>query len=69
MERPRVLLLDDGELSRIYAILKRMRVEPMRVSGDDIQDGLPMPRDLLITTGRRTLHLRRADPHRFVVCP
>jgi hypothetical protein len=55
MERPRVLLLDDGELSRIYVTLRRMGLDPVRVSGDEIQDGLPMPKDLLITTGRRTL--------------
>lgn len=55
MERPRALLLDDGELGRVYVTLRRMGLAPMRVSGDDILDGLPMPSDLLVTTGRRTL--------------
>lgn len=55
MDRPRVLILDDGELGRLYVALRRRGLDPMRVSGDDIEDGLPMPSDLLITSGRRTL--------------
>lgn len=55
MNRPRVLILDDGELDRLDATLRRLGLAPLRVSGDEIEDGLPMPSDLLITTGSRAL--------------
>jgi hypothetical protein len=59
MDRPRVLLLDDGELGRLTVTLRRMGLSPMQVSGDEIEDGLPMPLDLLISSGRRTLSAPR----------
>jgi len=55
MDRPRALILDDGELGKLFQALRRIGLDPMRVTGDEIEDGLPMPSDLLITTGRRTL--------------
>ena len=55
MDRPQVLILDDGELNRHCLALQQLGVEPMRVSGNDIRDGLPTPTRLLITNGRHTL--------------
>lgn len=55
MDRPEVLILDDGELNRHCLALQQLGVEPMRVSGNDIRDGLPTPSRLLITNGRHTL--------------
>jgi len=55
MSRLRVLILDDGELGHVDASLRRLGLEPLRASGDEIHDGLPMPSDLLITTPSRAL--------------
>jgi len=55
MERPRALVLHDGELDRITAALERAGVEPHCAKASDVRDGLPMPCDLLISTGKRTL--------------
>jgi hypothetical protein len=57
MDRPRVLILDDGELDRVYRALERAHLAPLRICGDDIQDGLPMPCELLVTSGARTLRM------------
>jgi hypothetical protein len=55
MDRPRVLVLDDGELDRVCDVLAGMGLAPMRASRDQIVDGILMPSDLLISTGKRTL--------------
>jgi len=62
MDRPHILVLDDGELDRIAATLERLGLEPLRVSGDEVRDGLPMPSDLLITSGRRTREMPALQP-------
>jgi hypothetical protein len=58
MTRPRALLLDDGnELDRIAEALTRIGVAAQRYQGARIVDGLPMPVDLLITSGARARDL------------
>ena len=55
MDRPEALILDDGELDRHCRTLQQLGVVPLRVSGRQVRDGLPMPTSLLITNGRHTL--------------
>ena len=54
MDRPRALLLDDGDLDRVFEALVRAGLEPVRYSGEDVRDGLPMPCELLVTNGGHT---------------
>lgn len=53
--RATVLILDDGELGNIHRMLQRLGVDVERMQGDEIGTSVPTPRDLLITSGRRTL--------------
>ncbi|MCA9509558.1 MAG: PilZ domain-containing protein [Myxococcales bacterium] len=55
MDRPRALVIHDGELDRFVAALERAGVAPLAAAAEDVRDGLPMPCDLLVSTGRRTL--------------
>jgi hypothetical protein len=48
-----VLLLDDGELDDVQAMLESMRIPFGRVRGASIVPGMPGPTDLLIATPRR----------------
>jgi len=50
-----VLLLDDGELDRVQALLGQLGAEYRRLRGREIGRSVPMPLDLLITSGRRVL--------------
>jgi hypothetical protein len=50
---PSVLLLDDGELNDIQALLEEVGVPFARVRGGAIVNGTPPPSDLLISTPRR----------------
>ncbi|MEZ4355223.1 MAG: PilZ domain-containing protein [Myxococcota bacterium] len=54
--RPRVLLLDDGELAPVERMLRKMDVECQRLTGSEIGRRVAGPTDLLITAGRRTLN-------------
>lgn len=61
---PSVLLLDDGELNDVQALLEEVGVPYARVRGGAIVDGTPPPQDLLISTPRRIEAVRKvvADP-------
>jgi hypothetical protein len=50
---PSVLMLDDGELEDIQAMLEQLQVPLARIRGGAIVKGTPAPRDLLIATPRR----------------
>jgi len=52
---PSVVLLDDGELDRVRVILERLGVEFALCRRTPDAAGVPRPRDLLITTGKRAL--------------
>lgn len=56
---PSVLLLDDGELDDIQALLEEVGVPFARVRGGAIVDGTPPPSELLISTPRRIEAVRR----------
>ena len=53
MAGPGVLILDDGELEDIQAILEEIGAAFARVRGGAIVNGTQAPSDLLITTPRR----------------
>lgn len=50
---PSVLLLDDGELDDVQAVLEEQGVSFARVRGGAIVEGTPPPTDLLVATPRR----------------
>jgi len=50
---PEVLLLDDGELEDVQAILTDFQASYGRIRGGAITQGTPPPRKLLVTTPRR----------------
>ena len=56
-----VLLLDDGELDDVQALLESMRIAFGRVRGASIVPGMPGPTDLLIATPRRIDAVRELD--------
>lgn len=56
---PSVLLLDDGELDDVQALLDEVGVPFARVRGGAIVDGTPPPSELLISTPRRIEAVRR----------
>ena len=51
---PAVLVLDDGELDSVERTLKDLCADYVRLTGDQIAGELERPRDLLITSGKRT---------------
>jgi hypothetical protein len=53
MTAPAVLVLDDGELDDIQAMLQEMEIPFARIRGGAIVAGTAPPRDLLISTPRR----------------
>jgi hypothetical protein len=55
---PSVLLLDDGELDDIQALLEEVGVPFARVRGGAIVEGTPPPSDLLVSTPRRVEAVR-----------
>jgi hypothetical protein len=59
---PEILLLDDGELSCVAGVLDEMELPYRRVRGAEIEETLPPPRDLLITTSRHVHAVRRGSP-------
>jgi hypothetical protein len=54
---PSVLLLDDGELDGVYRQLMRMGADVVRLQGRWIAPIVPRPRDLLVSSIRRTLDM------------
>ena len=58
---PSVLLLDDGELDRVQRHLERLHADFVRLKGGEIGPTAEMPRDLLITSGKRALDMPRMD--------
>jgi hypothetical protein len=59
---PPVLLLDDGELDRVAAVLRKLGVDFVHLRGPQIGVATRMPRDLLITTLQRAV-----DPPEYEV--
>ena len=58
---PSVLLLDDGELDHVDDILRRFGADVVRLTGSDIAGRIPQPRDLLITSSKRTFAMPRFE--------
>jgi hypothetical protein len=59
---PRILLIDDGELEPVAAMLDRLGVEHVRLRGGLVEAELAPPTDLLIATPRRAGTVRRGSP-------
>ena len=57
-----ILLVDDGELDAVAALLARWGRSFERLSGAEIPHEIPPPRDLLIVTPRRADRVRRGSP-------
>ena len=60
--RHRILLVDDGELSEVAAMLDRLQIDHMRLRGGQVEDDLDPPSHLLITTPRRASTITRDSP-------
>ena len=54
MLEPSVLLLDDGELDGVHRQLERIGADVVRLQGRWVSPSVPRPRDLLVTSMRRT---------------
>ncbi len=54
---PSVLLLDDGELDHIHRMLKRIGADYVHLRKQEIRGSVDTPRDLLISSGKRTLEM------------
>jgi hypothetical protein len=61
-ETPRILLVDDGELSEVAKMLARLHIDHVRLRGGQIEDDLAPPSHLLIATARRASAVRRGSP-------
>ena len=59
---PRILLIDDGELEPVAAMLDRLGVDHVRLRGGLVEVELAPPSDLLIATPRRAGAVRRGSP-------
>ena len=59
---PRILLIDDGELEPVAAMLDGLGVEHVRLRGGLVEVELAPPSDLLIATPRRAGAIRRGSP-------
>ena len=57
MTAPSVLIIDDGELNRVQAVLERMPVDWMRCAEPDSGVALELPSDLIITSGPRSMRM------------
>ena len=58
----RILLVDDGELSKVAAMLDRLHIDHMRLRGGQIEDELDPPSHLLIATPRRASAIKQGSP-------
>lgn len=61
-ECDRILLLDDGELSDVAAILDELELPYTRLRGGEVGQKMAPPRDILIATPRRAEAVRRGSP-------
>ena len=59
---PSILLVDDGELDAVAALLETQGKDFQRLRGAAIPRDIPPPRDLLIVTPRRLDRVRRGSP-------
>ncbi len=59
---PGILLVDDGELDDVAAVLDDQNIAYKRLRGGQIPSEVPPPRDLLIVTPRRVERVRRGSP-------
>ena len=58
----RILLVDDGELSEVAAMLDQLRIDHVRLRGGQVTEDLPPPSHLLVATPRRAQAVRRGSP-------
>ena len=61
-DTPRILLVDDGELREVAAMLERLQIPYSRLRGGAVEDDLAPPSHLLLTTPRRAGAIRRGVP-------
>lgn len=61
-EIPPILLLDDGELDDVAALLERLSLEYTRLRGGEMLCDVPAPFDLLVATPRRSSSVARDVP-------
>jgi len=61
-DRPRILLVDDGELGEVASLLDRLHIEYVRLRGGEVEDELPAPSHLLVATPRRAQVVRGTSP-------
>ena len=59
---PGILLVDDGELDEVAAVLDQQGIAYERLRGGQIPAEVPPPRDLLVVTPRRVERVRRGSP-------
>lgn len=52
-DAPSVLLIDDGELDDVAALLEELRADVTHLRGGEVPDQVAPPRDLFVTTSRR----------------
>ena len=57
MAAPKVLVLDDGELDRVQAVLERLSIDWLRCAEPDSGVELECPSDLIISSGPRTMRM------------
>jgi PilZ domain len=58
---PSVLVIDDGELDRVQAVLERMPIDWLRCAEPDSDVVLERPHDLLISSGPRAMKMPALD--------
>lgn len=57
MAAPKVLVLDDGELDRVQAVLERLSIDWLRCAEPDSGVELERPTDLIISSGPRAMRM------------
>jgi hypothetical protein len=67
---PRVLVIDDGELDRVQAVLERMPIDWLRCAEPDSGLVLERPSDLIISSGPRAMRMPpfAGEGHPLWVC-
>ena len=60
LQRPFVLLIDDGELEDVAQLLEGLGVRPTRMSGGPGHEGWHQPERLLVVSARRAVQLGHA---------
>ncbi len=51
---PSVLVVDDGQLDRVYEILEQLGAEPERIAASKVRGGIEKPRDLVVMSWHPT---------------